>query len=184
MAIDRGLVRAIAVAVASLAVVVGLVAALGGFRPAVTGGRAVAVGESVRLQRWTIVVERAAYVDTSVSGSEVDPAVRVWLRVTNTTDRTISGLPERLVAVQADGIEYAAGRAAWGQVRSDTFDPAVEARLAYDFTAPAAATPPTEIDVVVRDETERRNFILSDVWRSTTPAATVRLPCPDERQRG
>jgi hypothetical protein len=183
MGIDRGLVRALAVLVAALALVVGLIAALGGFRPAVAGGRPVGVGETIPLQRWTILVERAAYVDTSLSGLEIDPAVRVWLRITNTTDRTLAGLPERLVAVQVDGIEYAAGQEAWGQPRSASFDPEVAAVLAYDFGAPAGSAPDV-VGVVLRDETERKNFIISDNWRATTPAATVRLVCPDERQRG
>jgi hypothetical protein len=182
MAIDRGLVRVAAVAIAGLVLVIGLVAALGGFRPALAGGRTVAAGETVRLQRWTLAIERAAFVDTSPSGLEVDPTVRVWLRITNTTDRTLSGLPERLVAVSADGVEYAAGREAWGQPRSAVFDPEVTAALAYDFAAPGGSIPAT-VAVVLRDETERKNFVISDNWRATTPAATVRLPCPDERQR-
>lgn len=183
MAIDRGLLRVAAVATVGLALVLGLVSALGGFRPALAGGRTVAAGETIRLQRWTIVVERAAYVDTSPSGMEIDPSVRVWLRITNTTDKTIAGLRERLVAVQVDGVEYAVGRAAWGQGRSDSFDPEVTVGYAYDFTGPAVPVPPAEVDVLVRDETMRKNFILADNWRPTTPAATVRLPCPDDRQR-
>jgi hypothetical protein len=182
MAIDRGLVRVAAVAVAGLLLVVGLIAALGGFRPALAGGRTAAAGETVRLQRWTLVVERAAYVDTSPSGLETDPAVRVWLRVTNTTDRTLAGLPERLVSVTADGVEYAAGQEAWGQPRSATFDPEVSVLLAYDFAGPGGSGPAV-VAVVLRDETERKNFIIADNWRATTPAATVRLACPDERQR-
>lgn len=183
MVIDRGLVRVAAVVVAGLALVIGLIAALGGLRPALAGGRTVAVGENVSLQRWSLAVERVAYVDTGLSGLEIDPAVRVWLRITNTTDRTQAGLPERLVTVVADGVEYAAGQPAWGQPRSATFDPEVTVVLGYDFPAPGGSVPAV-VDVVLRDETERKNFVLSDNWRATTPAATVRLPCPDQRQRG
>lgn len=182
MAIDRGLVRVVAVVIGGLVLVVGLIAALGGFRTAVAGGRDVAATETVRLQRWTLMVERAAYVDTSPSGLDIEPAVRVWLQITNTTDRTQVGLPDRLVVVAVDGVEYAAGREAWGQPRSGTFDPDVVARLAYDFDAPDG-TAPAVVDVVLRDETERKNFIVSDNWRATTPTATVRLDCPDERLR-
>ena len=59
MVIDRGLVRAAAVAAAGLALVIGLIWAVGGFRPALAGGRPAAVGEAIELSRWTIVVERA-----------------------------------------------------------------------------------------------------------------------------
>lgn len=182
MAIDRGLVRATAVAVGGLVVVIGLVAALGGFRPALASGRSVAPRQAIDLQRWTISVEGAAYVDASLAGLDIDPAVRVWLRITNTTDETIVGLPVRLISVQVDGVELAEGRAPWGQPRSETFDPAVELQYAYDFPRPGPAGP-AEIDVLVRDESLRSNFVIGDDWRPSTPAATVRMACPDHRLR-
>lgn len=184
MAIDRGLVRVTVVAAGGLALVIGLIWAVGGFRPALAGGRAAAVGEAIELARWTVVVEQAAYADTSLAGVETDPAVRVWLRITNTTDKTLFGPADRLLAVQVDGTELAPGQLAWGQPRSGAaFDPDVEARFAYDFGWAAVPTPVAEVVVVVRDEIKRKNFVVADNWVVTATAAAVRLPCPDERQR-
>jgi hypothetical protein len=185
MVIDRGLVRATAVTATGLALVIGLIWAVGGFRPALAGGRAAAVGEPIELARWTVVVERAEYVDTSLVGVvEKDPAIRVWLRITNTTDKTLLEPQDRVLAVQVDGTEYAPGEVGWGQLRSALhFDPDVEARFAYDFPWTPPAPPAPEVVVVVRGETMRKNFVVADNWVVTAPAAAVRLPCPDLRQR-
>jgi hypothetical protein len=184
MVVDRGMVRAAAVVAAGLALVVGLIWAAGGFRPAVAGGRATAAGEPIELARWTVVVERAEYIDTTLAGVETDPEIRVWLRITNTTDKTLLRPQDRLLAVQVDGTEYAPGEVAWGQGLSALhFDPDVEARFAYEFPWTPTATPAPEVAVVVRDERMRKNFVVADNWVLTGPAAVVRLPCPDLRQR-
>ena len=74
------------------------------------------------------------------------------------------------------------GREAWGQTRSGTFDPEIEAELSYDFAGPGGLAP-AAVEVVLRDESMRKNFVIADNWQVTTPAATVRLSCPDERLR-
>jgi hypothetical protein len=163
--------------------VIGVIWAVGGFRPALAGGRAVAVGEAIVLSRWTVVVERTEYVDTSLAGVEIDPAVRVWMRITNTTERSLYGPADRVMAVQVDGTELPPGEVAWGQPRSLVFDPDVEARFAYDFDWAPVPTPAAEVRFVVRDETKLKNFVVADNWVVTAPAATVRVPCPDQRQR-
>lgn len=142
------------------------------------------MGEAIKLARWTIVVERAEYGDTGLAGVEIDPVIRVWLRITNTTDRTLVGPQERVLAVRVGGRELAPGEPAWGQLRSASqFDPDVEARFAYDFLWTPTATPSPEVLVVLRDERMGKNFVITDSWVVTAPAATVRLPCLDSRQR-
>ena len=185
MVLDRGLVRATVVAVGGLALIIGLIWALGGFRPALAGGRPAAVGEQIELARWTVVVERAEYVDTSLAGLETDPEIRVWLRITNTTKKTLLRPQDRVLTVQVDGTEYATpDDVAWGQSRSPhQLDPDVESRIVYDFPWTPTATPAPEVVVVVRDERLRKNFVVADNWVVTAPAAAVRLPCPDLRQR-
>lgn len=179
------LVRPAAIAAAGLAGLLGLIWFLGGFRPALPDGPARAVGEPVESRRWTIAVQRAAYVDTDLSGVDSDPAVRVWLSIVNTTDETQPLLDERIVSARIGGVELPPGRAGWGQLRgSSSFDPDVRVDLAYDFPLPAGTPIQPEIAVVIRDEAMAKNFVIADNWRVTQPAATVRLPCPDERTRG
>ena len=110
--------------------------------------------------------------------------MRVWLSITNTSDRTQILLPERVVSVRVDGVELSVGRPGWGQLRgSSTFDPDVPVELAYDFAWTAGVRPAPEVAVVVRDERMAKNFVIADNWVVARPAATVRLPCPDARQR-
>ena len=114
----------------------------------------------------------------------MDPSVRVWLAITNTSDRTQILLPERLVSVRVGGVELPVGRAGWGQLRgSSSFDPDVPVELAYEFAWTAGGRAAPGVAVVVRNEVEARNFVVSDNWLVTRPAATVRLACPDARQR-
>jgi hypothetical protein len=178
------LVRPAAIAAASLIGLIGLVGLVGGFRPALPDGPVRASGERVELQRWTVAVQRVEHVDTTLSGTEMDPSVRVWLTITNTSDRTQTPLPERLVSVRVDGIELPAGRPGWGQLRdSSNFDPDVTVELAYDFAWTAGVRPAPEVAVVVRDERMAKNFVIADNWAVSRPAATIRLDCPDVRQR-
>lgn len=171
--VDRTLMRPAAIAAAGLVGMIGLVWLLGGFRPALPEGPARAAGERIDLQRWTIAVQRAEHVDTTFSDTETDPSVRVWLSMTNISDRTQILLPERLVSVRVDGVELSVGRPRWGQLRgSSTLDPNAPVELAYDFAWTAGVRAAPEIAVVVRDN-----------WVVARPAATIRLPCPDAPQR-
>lgn len=164
-------------------VVTGLVAALGGFAPAQDVGRTVAAGEQVQTSRWRIQVERAALV--AVGTSEPEPRVRVWLRTEFTGDETLCCLLDGMLEVRY------AGRAltrVWSVSEEDPrsllgFDPLVEVDRVLDFPLEDVALPgdpPSEVEVVIRDERPTRS-LLSDDWELGPAVADVVLACPDER---
>lgn len=167
-------------------VTVGLVAALGGFAPALDRGRLVGAGEQIITQRWLVRVDHARLVDDSPEPNEPRPMVEVRLRIEFTGEETECCLADRLLEVRYAG---QAVTTTWSSVEdprsSIGYDPRVEVARVFEFPLDhrsLPATPPTGVEVVVRDERRSRSLII-DNWVATTATATARLPCPDERVR-
>jgi len=177
-----------AVLAAAVAAVIGMTWVLGGFAPATTGGRPTAAGERIELRRWDVVVERAEYTDQAVAGYDVEPRIRLVLRVTN-LDRATQVSPEpSMITVRVSGQELTDDILVTGGSRSYNYDPDVPAALAYEFRWPAEGStepprPPEEITVIVRDERPLQNFIYDEILGAGEPVAAVRLPCPDVRRQ-
>jgi hypothetical protein len=189
VALDRELARPLLIVLAVGLVVLGLIWATGGFRPAQAVGRPTAPGEAVDLERWTITVQACEYVDRDVTGEyEADPAARVAVRILNRTGRTIQVPSDGILTARLGAEDLSEARWAPGQVRSElNFDPDVAVTAAYDF-APAAGAdlgrdPTTaELSVDIHRERDRANFVLTDNWVAEEPAATVTMSCPDRRR--
>ena len=182
--VDRTLMRPAAIAAAGLVGLIGLIWLLGGFRPALPDGPAHAPDEPIDLQRWTIAVQRAEHVGHNLL-RHGDGAVRAGLAEHHQHQRSHPDPASGAARLGAGGRRRAAvGRAGWGQLRgSSSFDPDVPVELAYEFAWTAGGRAAPGVAVVVRNEVEARNFVVSDNWLVTRPAATVRLACPDARQR-
>lgn len=172
--------------VAALIVVTGLVAAFGGFSPDQDRGRPVAAGEQILLQRWRLQVDRAALVDDSYPGSDPAPRLQIRLRTEFTGHETLCCLSERMIEVRYAGQTVTRNWPAAGELRSGLgFDPGVEVARTVEFPLEPGALPtelPERVEVVVRDERPSRSLFLTD-WAVAGAAATVDLPCPDERAR-
>lgn len=163
-------------------VVVGLVAALGGFTPAQDVGRPTSAGEPVQTTRWRIQVDRAALVDLGTS--DPDPRVRVWLRTEFVGDETLCCLLDGMLEVRyADQVLTRIWSSPDDPRSLLGFDPSVEVSRVLDFPLDATrlpTAPPATADVVIRDERPSRSLILTD-WELGAVVAGVVLECPDQR---
>lgn len=164
------------------AVVVGLVAALGGFAPARDVGRPTPAGEQVQTSRWRIQVDRAALVDLGTSDPE--PRIRVWLRTEFLGDETLCCLLDGMLEVRyADQVITRIWSAPDDPRSLLNFDPAVEVARVLDFPLDGTrmpTAPPGTVELVIRDERPSRSLILTD-WELGSAVAGVLLACPDER---
>jgi hypothetical protein len=177
---DRGLIRPILGVLAALLVLVGLIWATGGLRPARAVGRPVPAGEPIDLERWSITIAACEYVDRSLLDYQIEPTARVLLRITNLTKRTIQEPTDGVFTAELGGRPL--GTAAWapGQTRGSlNFDPDVEVRVAYEFALPADADLAADLTVLVHHERNRDNFVLGENWAAEDPAAAVTMSCPD-----
>ncbi len=177
-----------AVLAGAVAAVIGITWVLGGFAPATTGGRPTAAGERIELLRWDIVVERAEYTDQAAAGYDVEPRIRLFLRVTNLDQKTQVSPEPSMITVRVGGRELTDDILVTGGARSYNYDPDVPAPLAYEFRWPVEGStepprPPDEITVIVRDERKLQNFIYDEILGAGEPVAAVRLPCPDVRRQ-
>jgi hypothetical protein len=167
-------------------VTVGLVAALGGFAPALDRGRLVGPGEQILTQRWQIHVDSARLLDDTPEPNEPKPVVEVRLRMEFTGEKTVCCLAERMLEVRYAGQAVTTMWASYEDPRSSGgHDPLVESSRVLEFPLDAARLPrdlPAGVQVVVRDERPPRSLILEE-WGVAGAVATVALPCPDERTR-
>lgn len=189
MSIDRRLVRPLLVVCGVCALVVGLIWALGGFRPAQAVGRPTPPGQQIEMQRWTFAVLSCELTDREVGGEYgSDPAARVWIRTLNTTDETLQAPADDVITARLGITDLADPQFAPGQTTYGLgFDPDIAAVGAYDFPLPAPldvdAPPGAEVavTVLVHDERNRQNFALRSNWWAEEPIAEVTMSCPDRR---
>lgn len=171
---------------ALVTVLVGLTAALGGLGSAPDRGWPVAPGEEILLTRWRIHVDRAALVDESYAGQQRDPRIRVELRIEFIADETECCLTDRMLEVRYAGRTSVHPLDDYRDPRSILhFDPDVVAAHVLLFRIEPVDLPtpvPDRVEVVVRDERRTSSPIWSE-WVAGYAAASVDLPCPDERRR-
>ena len=176
-----------AVLVGVLAALLGTTWLIGGFRPATATGRPMAAGEQIELHRWEIVVQSARYTDQARAGYDVEPRIRIAMRVVNRDDATQLAPNSKMITVRVGGQVLTEEQIASGGGRSFNYDPDVPAELVYDFRWPAEGStdrpvPPREVTVIIRDEREAQNFVYDETLVAGDVVATIRLPCPDERK--
>lgn len=160
----------------------------GGFRPATATGRPVAPGEEIELNRWQLSVLSASYSDQALRGYEIDPVIRVDLRAVNLDDATQLAPTPKMITVRVDGQVLTDDQLGTTSQRSFNYDPDVPARLVYEYSwppedAPGRVDPPREITVIIRDERETQNFVYDENLVAGDAVASVRLPCPDDREK-
>ncbi len=170
----------------SVLVVLGLVAALGGFaRAAPLQGPRVDPGQAIELMRFRVAVDRVELVDVDAYGGDADPTLLVTLQATNTSDRSVSGLPSGMVAVVADGVTLPDGYLDGVGARGTALDPGHQqvTRFTVGWTATQA---PSEVDVVVYDEKPPENYLDDGTTPDldpSHPAAVAAVPVLDQRKR-
>lgn len=165
----------------------------GGFRTAPpVGVRTYDLGQTITLQRWTIVVAGVDLVDTTSYDSPQAPALRVALTATWTGEQSTYGLAHGLVAVVVpDGPAASPDESTVRVDRySGDFDPDLPRSVGLDFTWPADATEttspvgaPAQVLVVISDERPSQNFIDASAWVPTRPIGHLLAPVRDLRAR-
>lgn len=193
----RGPTGRAALVAAAVVIVLGLVAAFGGFRTAPPVGAARwAPGATVELARWQVVVDRVELSDTDAYGSPGPTTLRLHLRLTWTGDRSTYGPTTGLVTLLVPG-----GPAPDPQPTTvptagyqGGFDPDVPRPLVLDYAWPAptarggksvqppAPRVPAVVQVVLRDEYSRPTYLDDDNWSLTGPVGHVSAPVRDVRR--
>ncbi len=170
-----------------LAALLGAIWLLGGFRPATASVRPIAAGEQIDLRHWEIAVQSAQYTDQARAGYDVEPRIRIAMRVVNLDDATQLAPNAKMITVRVGGQVLTDEQIATGDGRSYNYDPDVPGDLVYDFRWPAEGStdppvPPDAVTVIIRDEREAQNFVYDETLVAGDVVATVRLACRDERK--
>lgn len=174
--------------VAIVLVLVLIIWLAGGFKPApALAGPRVALGRTIELRRWTVVVHRIALVDTSPEGYDIDPSFRVWATVTLTDDETQSA-PLEEIQVAVPGGPQPGDPSIQGDAGNTDFGPDVPRDLVLDYRWPdrdkAPHLPaPRSVGIVVRDERISHSYIYGDDWVAGQPAGVIIVRVDDRRKR-
>lgn len=174
-----------------VALLAGAIWATGGFRKAASqAGPSAALGEPLVLQRWTIIVERVALVNTGEDDSEHDPAFRVWATISHTGEESQAFLSDNLIAVAVPGGPDPGRPYMRNNPRGDQYDPDVTRRVAYDYAWPETSKDPApllpapdEVMVIVRDEALSDGYLSGEGWGTAEVAAVIKVPVDDQRVR-
>ncbi|SDE06109.1 hypothetical protein SAMN04489747_2402 [Auraticoccus monumenti] len=178
-------------AVGALAVVVALVAVLGGWAPSTAqAARDQQPGVAMKVPGWTITVHRAEVVNHDGADDDYPDEkseVRLFLDLTSTDEESESFFPGGLVQVQLpDGTPLPDGYAEQTAPWSGSWDPDVTFPSAIDTELPGLALDapaPSSVVVVVHDRVPARGFLRTPGELSNGPARwRLELPTPDLRR--
>lgn len=177
------------ITVVVVGLLVGVIAAFGGFKQAITSlERDLPVGEPVDTGRWMVTVERATLSDVDArDGYDIDPVVRVWLHVTNLDTRPGHGISDDAIAflgphgrLDAEGLPY---MERYGSGPSD-IGPRLSRTVYYDF--PIGDDEWAEGDIVRvglgYEQYGSGGYSATDEWSYTHMVGVVHVPVEDERR--
>ncbi len=165
-----------------VAIVVGAVAIAGGFARSTQTRRTAEPGEVFDTTRWRVSVLRAEYTDQGVSGLEISPKVRVWMSLTNISQKSLYTPALRTIVITLpDGTKSQSSPYLESKNRSGMFFPDIPREVAIDVEPDSAGPVVGSVSVVVHDEEPRDGYISSDTWDATLAGTTVLLDCVDVR---
>jgi hypothetical protein len=172
------------VTLGSLAVLLGLVAAGGGFAEASGARRHANPGQPVTFARWEITVHDARLTDRSLDGYPTDQQVQVRLTMVNRDERSEILPSARLVELILPDGRIPADLDWRRQGRMLNFDPDVGVEAVLKVDVPEAAWPDgAPLTVRLHDEVESPGRVSGRSWTVAADAVDVVLPCDDRRGR-
>lgn len=177
------------ITVVVVGLLVGVIAAFGGFQRASTDLEpALPIGEPVDTGRWMVSVQRATLSDVDArDGFDIDPVVRVWMNVTNLDTRYSYGLSEDAIAflgphgrIDTEGLPY------MQRVGSGPGDigPRLSREVYFDF--PIGTQEWAEGDIVRvalgYEQYGSGGYSATEAWNYTHMVGVVHVPVEDERR--
>lgn len=170
------------VAVLTIALAVVITAVAGGFRTAPADlGPELPADRTVELRRWNVEIGSAEYTDQPATGDgfAVDPVVRLGLVLTWKGDQSEYEPGAGVIDVVIDGAVQEIPYTQPVEGRAGAFDPDIPRAVLWEFKADE---PPSEVQVVLRDEGRTDSFIYNDAWAAERLVGHLTLDCPDRRQ--
>lgn len=164
-----------------LAVVVGVIAATGGFAAAPQARRSAEVGVGVDNGRARWTVRGAELTTTSLSGYSIEPSLRVRFGIVNTSDRTDGyvdrGVVELLLpdGTVTDDLDWRANP------RSFALQPDVPADVFVEFEVSPERFAGATVTVRIHDQVPAESVVSADSWKTTSAATDVVVHVRDAR---
>lgn len=168
------------VALCALALVVGTVAVTGGFEPARSRVKPVAVGDWIELTRWDVRVDDCVVVPDEEPGEPAD--VMIGLTVVNTWNESQYGFGDHMAKIILPNGETFGARTETFSMRDaermGDFDPGFERPATLRVESVDYPWPAETVAIRLGTETQRDGFILSGSWVTDVWRVVVEVECP------